>query len=104
MSIYLSKDVKSASSLKQPALNVFYTAKPRKWMTMKKLNRDAWANISSALAPENLHEDGEISAQEADEKYRNIHLDAQCLFEAGFFCPADIAENSDDDLSSYVGH
>lgn len=36
MSICPSKAVKSASSLKQPALSAFYMAKPRKMMKMEK--------------------------------------------------------------------
>ena len=60
-----------------------------------------WQEICSALAPENLHEDGEISNAEADRKFEDIHRDAR-LLSVVWPCPQHIADRCDDDISMYV--
>jgi len=62
---------------------------------------DEWDAIASSLAPENLHEDGEISQAEADQKFMEIHNEAKALFQK-MPCPQDIIDRCDDDLSMYA--
>ena len=62
---------------------------------------DLWQQICSSLAPENLHEDGEISDAEADDKFMDIHRDAR-LLSVVWPCPQHIADRCDDDISMYV--
>ena len=60
-----------------------------------------WQQICSSLAPENLHEDGEIPSNWADRKFEDIHHDAKLLAKA-WPCPKHIADRCDDDISMYV--
>ena len=62
---------------------------------------DEWDDIASSLAPENLHEDGEISQAGADQKFMQIHKEAKALFQK-MPCPQDIIDRCDDDLSMYA--
>ena len=62
---------------------------------------EIWQQICSSLAPENLHEDGEISNAEADRKFEDIHRDARLLATVSP-CPKHIADKCDDDISMYV--
>lgn len=62
---------------------------------------DKWDEIASSLAPENLHEDGEISQAGADQKFMEIHKEAKALFQM-MPCPQDIINRCDDDLSMYA--
>ena len=61
---------------------------------------DEWEDIASSLAPENLHEDGEISQAKAYQKFMEIHKEAKALFQKTP-CPQDIIDRCDDDLSMY---
>ena len=60
-----------------------------------------WQEICSSLAPENLHEDGEIPSNWADRKFEDIHHDAKLLAKA-WPCPKHIADRCDDDISMYA--
>ncbi len=62
---------------------------------------DAWDEIASSLAPENLYEDGEISQAKANQKFMGIHKEAKALFQK-MPCPQDIIDRCDDDLSMYA--
>jgi len=62
---------------------------------------DEWDEIASSLAPENLHEDGEISQAKANQKFMGIHKEAKALFQE-MPCPQDIIDRCDDDLSMYA--
>tara|TARA_R100001510_G_C7564668_1_gene143407 strand:- start:114 stop:368 length:255 start_codon:yes stop_codon:yes gene_type:complete len=62
---------------------------------------ELWQQICSSLAPENLHEDGEISNSQADRKFMDIHHDARLLATVSS-CPKHIADRCDDDISMYV--
>ena len=63
--------------------------------------RNFWNDIACRLAPENLHEDGEISNKEAERKRDHIYRTADVAFSKGYWCPDDIADNCDDDLQMY---
>ena len=62
---------------------------------------DLWQQICSSLAPENLHEDGELSEKQTRYKLYDIHHDAQLLAKT-WPCPQHIADRCDDDISMYV--
>lgn len=48
--------------------------------------------IESALSPENLHEDGEISLKQAELKERLILVKLKSLLEAGWIAPESLVE------------
>jgi hypothetical protein len=60
-----------------------------------------WQEICSSLAPENLHEDGEISEMQAAIKLYDIHYDARLLAKT-WPCPHHLVDMCDDDISMYA--
>lgn len=66
--------------------------------TTKERAREQWKEISIALSPESIAEDGELSSRQQDIKERGIHEDARLLYQQ-FKCPRDIT--SDGDIEQY---
>ena len=57
----------------------------------------SWEDICSSLACENLHEDGELSMAQAEQKRRNLITKAKALYAAGCPCPQNIFEWCEDE-------
>jgi len=66
--------------------------------TTKERAREQWEEISIALSPESIAEDGELSSRQQDIKERGIYKDARLLYQQ-FKCPRDIS--SDGDIEQY---
>ena len=58
--------------------------------------REKWEEICHSLAPENLHEDGEIDNYEAEQKYKSLIQRGKRLYDAGYFCPKNVYDMCDD--------
>lgn len=63
---------------------------------MSKIRKE-WEDICHSLAPENLYEDGELDDYEAEQKRKNVITQAKALYDAGYPCPVDVFEMTDDE-------
>ena len=59
--------------------------------------RQEWEDIGHSLAPEILYEDGELDHYEAEQKRKRILRHARALYKAGYPCPKDVLEMTDDE-------
>ena len=59
--------------------------------------RKEWEDICHSLAPENLYEDGQLHMEGAERKRNRILRHARALYWAGYPCPKDVLDMTDDE-------
>ena len=59
--------------------------------------RQEWEDICHSLAPENLYEDGQLHMAGAEQKRKNLLTQAKALYDAGYPCPIEVLEMTDDE-------